>query len=74
MNTAIQFEEKLMSCLNITGDLKDVAEFIGDQDMSKAENIDRVLNSLNGIHDLYEMKFSKMLNVFEQLVKEYYSK
>jgi hypothetical protein len=61
------FEQQIMSCWNITTDLKDLNEGVLESNLSK----DQISNALMGIEQLYELRFNKLFQQFETLVHEY---
>ena len=61
------FEQQIMSCWNITTDLKDLNEGVIESNLSK----DQISNALMGIEQLYELRFNKLFQQFETLVREH---
>jgi len=61
------FEQQIMSCWNITTDLKDLNEGVIESDLSR----DQISNALMGIEQLYELRFNKLFQQFETLVREH---
>ena len=60
------FEQQIMSCWNVTSDLKDLNEALLDSDLTK----DQISNILTGIEQLYQIRFDKLFRQFEDLVRE----
>ena len=60
------FEQQIMSCWNVTSDLKDLNEALLDSDLTK----DQISNILTGIEQLYQIRFDKLFRQFEVLVRE----
>ena len=60
------FEQQIMSCWNVTSDLKDLNEAVVDSDLTK----DQISNILTGIEQMYQIRFDKLFRQFEQLIKE----
>lgn len=60
------FEQQIMSCWNVTSDLKDLNEAVVDSDLTK----DQISNILIGIEQMYQIRFDKLFRQFEQLIKE----
>lgn len=56
-------EQQILECWNVTKDVKNVLEALDDRDPSLTE--DELANLLLGIHALYELKFNKLWNMFE---------
>ena len=66
----IDLEQEILECWNITRDIKDVYEFLDSpffEDM-EPKHADKLTNLLSGISELYEIKFEKMWNTFEECV------
>lgn len=61
------FEQQIMSCWNVTTDLKDLNEGVLESNLSK----DQISNALMGIEQLYELRFNKLFQQFETLVREH---
>jgi hypothetical protein len=61
------FEQQIMSCWNVTSDLKDLNEALFESDLTK----DQISNILTGIEQLYQIRFDKLFRQFETLVHEY---
>ena len=61
------FEQQIMSCWNVTTDLKDLAEGTLEHDLSQ----DQIANALIGMRELYELRFDKLFRQFEQMVREH---
>lgn len=64
------FEQQIMSCWNVTSDIKTVTEYLLDAPL-EADREDKIANMLMGIESLYEAKFDKLFQQFEQFVKEH---
>ena len=57
------FEQQIMECWKITDDIKSTIEGIDTHDLTS----DQVLAILSGLKELYEMKFNKLWDCFEQV-------
>jgi hypothetical protein len=57
------FEQQIQKCWMITDDISDVSEGILDHDLDK----DQIVNALMGIKQLYELKFNKLWDLFEEV-------
>ena len=64
------FEQQIMSCWNVTSDIKTVTEYLLDAPL-EANREDKIANMLLGIESLYEAKFDKLFRQFETLVHEH---
>jgi hypothetical protein len=62
-----EMETQIMSCWNVTTDLKDLTEGVLEYDMSQ----DQIANALMGMQELYEIRFDKLFRTFEQLVNQH---
>jgi len=58
------FEQQIQKCWLVTDDIADVAEGVLERDLDK----DQIVNALNGIQQLYELKFNKLWEQFEDVV------
>ena len=63
----LEMETQIMSCWNVTTDLKDLTEGVLEYDMSP----DQIANALMGMQELYEIRFDKLFRIFEQLVNQH---
>jgi hypothetical protein len=61
MADRFDFEQQIMKCWNITDDLGELSEGILDQNL----DTDQITNSLNGLQQMYGLKFEKLWNHFE---------
>ena len=69
-------EQDIMNCWNMVDDVKDAASYLVDNESFKdlsAENADKIMNLLLGIHSVYQMRFEKLWNNFEAHCKEHHS-
>ena len=60
------FGQQIQKCWLITDDIADIAEGVLERDLDK----DQIVNALNGIQQLYELKFNKLWDLFEDVVME----
>jgi len=63
------YEQQIISCWNITSDIKDLSEEILEGNLSK----DQISNVLIGLEQLYNIRFEKLFRIFEQFNRERYS-
>lgn len=63
------FEQQIMNCWNVTSDIRTVTEYLLDAPL-EADREDKIANMLMGIEALYQAKFDKLFNQFEDLVRE----
>jgi hypothetical protein len=59
-------EQNIMRCWNVTEDIDLLYENVMEKDMTT----DDIANALLGLKQLYEMKFNKLWDNFEQLIKD----
>jgi hypothetical protein len=60
-------EEQMMDCWRVTDDIETIYAAVMDDDNLTKDNI---ANALLGLHELYELKFSKLNSIYEQLLRE----
>ena len=66
MNDRFDLEQQIMACWNVTSDIETLFEGVIESDMTP----DQITNILLGMKQLYELKFDKLFNTFEQLMKD----
>ena len=66
MSDRFDFEQQIMKCWNVTDEIDMLYENVMEKELSK----DEISNYLLGLHTIYEMKFNKLFDMFEQLIKE----
>lgn len=75
LDTKFELEQHIMQCWNVVDDLKMLLAYVGDdpffKDM-KPEQVDKLMNLLLGMSELYQLKFEKCFSSFETLLKEHY--
>ena len=59
-------EQQILQCWNLCEDVATLAEGVMEQDLST----DQIVNVLNGLHDLYDIRFNKLFQTFETLLRE----
>ena len=57
------FEQQIQKCWIVTDDLGEVAESILDRDLTP----DQTVNALTGLQQMYELKFNKLWDLFEEV-------
>jgi len=65
-----EMEQQIMECWNVTTDIRTVSEYLMDAPLEEGRE-DKIANMLIGIEALYETKFNKLMQQFEQLVREH---
>lgn len=69
-NAIFDLEQQIMECWNVTRDIELVTQHLVDH--SDGYSDDDVMNKYLAIKDLYEIKFERMWETFEQVTKEYH--
>ena len=64
------FEQQIMNCWNVTSDIRTVTEYLLDAPLEDGRE-DKIANMLMGIEALYNAKFDKLFQQFEDLVHEH---
>ena len=59
-------EQEILNCWRIVDDLKILNEAVLEQDADR----DKISNILTGLADLYEMKFNKTFEIFEECIRQ----
>jgi len=72
MSAIFDLEQQMLECWNVTKDIDLVTRYLVDN--SDGYTDDDVMNKYFAIKDLYELKFERMWDTFEQVCKEYHSK
>lgn len=67
-NDRFDLEQNIMKCWNVTDDIYVLYE--GVMDSNPEMTTDQIANALLGLHQMYELKFNKLWNNFEQLIKD----
>ncbi len=72
MKNRFDLEQQIMECWNVTTDINDVYEYVmnGDGSELSTGERDRVANILLGISQLYELKFNKLFDTFEECLSK----
>ncbi len=71
MKTRFDLEQEIMECWNVTTDINDVYEYVmnGTDGEPTTDERDRMSNILLGLSQLYELKFQRLFQTFEDCVK-----
>jgi hypothetical protein len=69
-NDRFDFEQQLQNCWRVTDDIGDLSQGLMDHNLTT----DQTVNALNGLQQMYEIKFNKLWDLFEdvfmQLVRD----
>jgi hypothetical protein len=66
MTDRFDFEQQIMECWRVTDDIGVVAESILERNITQ----DQITNILCGIQELYQLKFNKLFDQFDEVVIE----
>lgn len=66
MSDRFDFEQQIIKCWNATDDLREVADHFLEYHEANLTK-DRVANTLNGLAELYDIKFNKLWDLFEEV-------
>jgi hypothetical protein len=66
MSDRFDFEQQILKCWNVTDDLREVSEYFLDHHDSNFTK-DKVSNTLTGYAEMYDMKFNKLWDLFEEV-------
>jgi hypothetical protein len=70
MKTRFDLEQEILNCWGVTTDIIEVYEYVMEQtEHLSSEEVDRISNMLLGLSELYDLKFQKLFNTFELLIK-----
>lgn len=67
--TTFDLEQEIMNAWHVVDDIKLLNENVIETDMSR----DEIANALIGLESIYDMRFQKVFNIFEDLCKEYHA-
>lgn len=58
-----EFEQQIFDAWNVTKDINTLFEGVVEKDLTK----DQISNTLLGMHQIYELKFGKLFDMYEEL-------
>ena len=61
------FEQQIQKCWIITDDLEELSEAIMEGKYVKYQDKDEICNALNGLSSMYNLKFNKLWDLFEDV-------
>lgn len=73
MNVRFDFEQSILDCWHVTDDLDVLLKYICDHPEAAGtppKVMDKVANITIGLKDLYQLKFEKCFELFEEMCKE----
>ena len=65
----LDLEQEIMKAWHVIDDIDLLLENVMETDMSR----DEIVNALVGLESIYNMRFIKLFDVFEDLCKEYHA-
>ena len=76
-NKIFDLEQEIMRCWNITDDLDDITTYFVDSPQWKDDDFspkacDALMNKYFGLKEVYDVKFQKLWDNFEQVCREYH--
>lgn len=77
MSKICDLEQQIMSCWNVVDDIDTLYEYVGDNEFftgMDAKHTDKILNILLGMKSMYDVKFDKMFNKFEETTKDFHTR
>lgn len=67
MSDRFDFEQQIQKCWIVTDDLEELSEAIMDGKYVKYQDKDEICNALNGLSSMYNLKFNKLWDLFEDV-------
>lgn len=67
--TIFEIEQEIMKAWHVIDDIQLLNENVMETNMSR----DEIANALVGLESIYNMRFQKVFNIFEDLCKEYHA-
>ena len=61
------FEQQIQKCWMITDDLEELSEAIMEGKYVKYQDKDEICNAVNGLSSMYNLKFNKLWDLFEDV-------
>ena len=76
MKDIFKLEQEIMQCWGVVDDIDLLYKYFGDdpyfRDM-EGKHVDKILNLMLGLKELYELKFDTMWHTFEGVCHEYHT-
>jgi hypothetical protein len=69
MKNRFDLEQEIMECWNVTGDMDDLYAYVMNGGDNAEFDRDKVANIVLGLIQLYDLKFNKLFNTFEQCIE-----
>jgi hypothetical protein len=67
MNDRFDFEQQIQKCWMVTDDIEEVSEAIAEGKYVRYQETDMLCNTLNGLSSMYNLKFNKLWDLFEDV-------
>ena len=67
MSDRFDFEQQIQKCWIVTDDLEELSEAIMEGKYVKYQDKDEICNALNGLSSMYNLKFNKLWDLFEEV-------
>ena len=67
MSDRFDFEQQIQKCWMITDDLEELSEAIMEGKYVKYQDKDEICNAVNGLSSMYNLKFNKLWDLFEDV-------
>ena len=67
MSDRFEFEQQIQKCWIVTDDLEELSEAIMEGKYVKYQDKDEICNALNGLSSMYNLKFNKLWDLFEDV-------
>ena len=67
MSDRFDFEQQIQKCWMITDDIEEVSEAIAEGKYVRYQETDMLCNTLNGLSSMYNLKFNKLWDLFEDV-------
>ena len=67
MSDRFDFEQQIQKCWIVTDDLEELSEAIMEGKYVKYQDKDEICNALNGLSSMYNLKFNKLWDLFEDV-------
>jgi hypothetical protein len=76
-DSIFDLEQEIMKAWHVVDDAEMLYEYFGDDPFFKgmdAKHADEIMNCMLGLKTLYDKRFRRLFDTFEQVAKEYHTK
>lgn len=70
MSDRFDLEQQIISCWYVVDDVRDIADSVSNWDSLNPKHTDEIINLLLAVQHLYDMRFQKLFNIFENCIKD----